>query len=98
MHGIGERQAARTGDGQMHGLIRATKLGQTGAHIFKQSLHCGAHVRMMTPVVRKQRLIKRIIEHHGLDRGRADVKANAECGNISGIERVRHRVARTNHQ
>jgi len=54
MHGIGERQTARTGDGQAHGLICATQFGEMGTDVTQQSLHRRAHVRMMTTVICEQ--------------------------------------------
>ena len=69
---LGQKQAARSGDGDGHSLVRIGR-GRLAQHLHDG----GAHVGMMAAVHRPQNLVV-VVEHRQLHRGRPHVDADVE--------------------
>ena len=73
---VGQSQAAGAGNGQSDRFVAAISSHEFLVNVFKQSRHCGAYVGVMATIVGEEHAIERVglVEHHGLHRGRTDVK------------------------
>ncbi len=86
---VGQSQAAGAGNGQSDRLIATIPSHEFLVNVFKQSRHCGAYVGVMTTIVGEEHAIERVglVEHHGLHRGRTDVKTYTQRLRIAGFDR-----------
>lgn len=89
MHVVRQRQAAGTGDGEADRLVAAAALLELLVDVDEQAGDGGAHVGVMAPVVGEDGIPQRVrlVEHHGLDRGRTDVKPHAQRLRIVAVGR-----------